>query len=50
MFVLLIWRAFDSVPRDVLRLLLKERGIEEQVVQLIVDIYDETHCVVKSKV
>ena len=27
---------------------MKERGIEEQVVQLIVDIQDGTHCVVKS--
>ena len=36
------------VPRDILSLLLKERGIEEQVVQLIVDIHG-THCVVKSK-
>ena len=41
-------KAFDFVPRDVLRLLLKERSIEEQVVQLIVDIHDGTHCVVKS--
>ena len=41
-------KAFDSVPREILRLLLKERGIEEQVVQLIVDIHDGTHCVVKS--
>ena len=28
---------------------MKERGIEEQVVQLIVDIHDGTHCVVKSR-
>ena len=41
-------KAFDSVPRGILRLLLKERGIEEQVVQLIVDIHDGTHRVVKS--
>ena len=41
-------KAFDSVPREIIRLLLKERGIEEQVVQLIVDIHDGTHCVVKS--
>ena len=27
---------------------MKERGIEEQLVQLIVDIHDGTHCVVKS--
>ena len=42
-------KAFDSVPREIIRLLLKERGIEEQVVQLIVDIHDGTHCVVKSR-
>ena len=41
-------KAFDSVPRDILRLLLKERGIEEQVVLLIVDIHDGTR-VVKSR-
>ena len=41
-------KAFDSVPREVLRLLLKDRGVEEQVVQLIVDLHDGAHCVVKS--
>ena len=41
-------KAFDSIPREILRLLLKERGIEEQVVQLIVDIHDGTRGIVKS--
>ena len=41
-------KAYESVPRDVLRLLLKDKGIEKQVVQLIVDIHNGTHCVVKS--
>ena len=41
-------KAFDFVPRDVLRLLLKEGGIEEQVVQLIVDIFTIKHIVLSN--
>ena len=42
-------KAFDSVPRHALFSLLKEYGVEEEVCRLIIVIYNDTGCVVKTK-
>ena len=42
-------KAFDSVPRHALFSLLKEYGVEKEVCRLIIDIYNDTGCVLKTK-